>query len=88
MNITPDTATSLGNKLAHLELTKEEGILLHTLLSDEPEVGGFELDKSSTKLGEMRAALGPLVKVPILAGYTEVEWTYAKGENGWIIIES
>ena len=87
MNITSETATSLGNKLAGLELTTEEGALLQTILSEEPEVAGF-VRHDTAKAAAMTADLGPLVRGQISMGYTEVEWTYAKSENGWIIIES
>lgn len=87
MNITSDTATSLGNKLAALELTNEEGALLHTLLTDEDEVTGF-VRHDTAKAAAMTADFRPIVKSQITLGYTEVEWTYAKSEDGWIIIES
>ena len=72
-----ETAASLGHKLADLDLSDGEALLLATLLGEESEVEGF-LDKSSTKLQEFR----PLVTAPggkpwiIIESYTEVEWTY------------
>jgi len=41
MNITTQTATTLGQKLAALELSDEEGTLLAELLAQRPEVEGF-----------------------------------------------
>ncbi len=41
MKITPETATTLGGKLAALELSDEEGALLAVLLRDDAEVAGF-----------------------------------------------
>lgn len=41
MEINETTAASLGEKLANLELSNEEGALLSALLAPEDEVSGF-----------------------------------------------
>ena len=41
MEITPDTAASLGSKIAELDLTPEELRLLQGVLAEPSEVDGF-----------------------------------------------
>ncbi len=85
MEITPETATSLGTKLAALDLTPEEGVLLATLLATEDDVDGFAQKTSganSLRIGDIKETYAPKVLGPIprltleTRGYTEVEWTY------------
>jgi len=78
MKITTDTADSLAAKLATLDLTDEEGVLLTTLIeSDEGEVTGFNFEE--IKVTFAPRVIGPLPKRWKAAegeSYTEVEWTY------------
>ena len=69
MQISSATATSLGNKLAGLDLTDEEGVLLATLL-----------DRAAAADGEVQG-FGKTSQ-PGPDGYTEVEWKYAKIVSG------
>ena len=79
MKITKDTATSLGEKLATLELSSEEAVLLSTLFEDESEVVGFN-NFEEVKVTYRPAIRGPVenkwIDVLSQRGYTEVEWTY------------
>jgi len=70
MNITSDTAASLGEKLAGLNLTDEEGVLLTTLLGDESEVSGFGADRPapdgfSLNFEEIKVTYMPRVLDPL-----------------------
>lgn len=77
MNISAETADSLAAKLATLDLTDEEGVLLTTLLAEDAEVTGFNYE-------EIKVTFAPRVIKPLPSrwnieqgsGYTEVEWTY------------
>ena len=71
MEITSATATSLGEKLAGLELNDEEGALLTALLAEgteteDAEVQGFGLEFEKIKIQTEKievlrtSALGPL----------------------------
>lgn len=66
MKISTDTSASLGDKLAGLDLTDEEGVLLTMLLTQNrgDEVEGFRQPQPEQK--------------GVTLGYTEVEWTYLK----------
>lgn len=89
MKINPETAETLGSKLAGLNLTEEEGVLLTTLLAGESEVSGFGRDgkRDATipnyeeiKVTYLSKVISPLPNAWNIeqgsAGYTEVEWTY------------
>lgn len=80
--ITQTDAENLASKLAGLDLTDAERSLLDAVfaVSAGGEVSGFELDKSSTKLGYTEVEW--TFKDPRPSKYTEVEWTYLKGIGG------
>ncbi len=88
MKINPETAATLGDKLASLNLTEEEGVLLTTLLADDSEVSGFgrygerqgvTLNYEEIKVTYLSKVISPLPKSWNIeqgsAAYTEVEWT-------------
>ena len=87
MEISPATASGLGNKLASLDLTDEEGALLAALLREGPEVEGFgQADPTDPRImfetlrkTNLPQVLGPLPGAWKIEegtkGYTEVEWT-------------
>ncbi len=66
MKITTDTATSLGDKLAGLELSDEEGVLLTAMLSSDNESSDNEVEGFAKPKGLDNTT----------QGYTEVEWIY------------
>jgi hypothetical protein len=82
--ITQTDAENLASKLAALELTEAERVLLDAVfaVSAENEVSGFQLDKSSTKLTLGYTEVEWTFKDPRPSKYTEVEWTYLKGIGG------
>lgn len=61
MEINPDTATSLGNKIAALELTPEELRLLQGVLAEPSEVEGFSENPAPKYL--------PMIQGPIQQRY-------------------
>lgn len=77
MNITEATADSLGNKLAGLELTDEESVLLHVLLASQPdddEVAGFGMKPGSggrsiydASSPYLKRVIGPLPSTSLIA---------------------
>lgn len=82
MEITSATAASLGEKLAGLELSAEEGALLGALLAEGPEVSGFghqpERPGFSFNFEEIKVnVLDPLPGPwkPSGDSYSKIEWT-------------
>lgn len=91
MKISADTAASLGDKLAGLDLTDEEATLLTVLIgnSDDDDVQGFvtlgytEVEwtyrskvLSSLQTGWKVEEGETAVRPHTPSRYTEVEWTY------------
>ena len=86
MKIDRSVAETLGEKLAGLELTDEEAVLLTTMLGEDDDVSGF--GNVSLNFEEIKVTFMPQVAGPVHSkwgggpgganrlGYTEVEWTY------------
>lgn len=72
MEITPDTAASLGNKIAALDLTAEELRLLQGVLAEPSEVEGFADNPVPKYL--------PLIQGPVQQRY---DIGASKGEELW-----
>ncbi len=79
MKINTDTATSLGEKLAGLQLTDEEGVLLTSMLSanSNDEVEGFGYTEVEHEYVFRKNVVGALPKSWNIeqgsAAYTEIE---------------
>jgi hypothetical protein len=60
MEISPETATALGEKLATLDLSEAEGALLTHLLREPSEVEGFGNFYDEVEIHFRANVLGPL----------------------------